>query len=126
MTHKLDEKALAAALDVANFSYLHNPDDGGAFDTAIEAAISAYLASLPSPEQSAAQQPATEAVEGWKLVPVIPTHGMRKAGTVAYERTLNDDDLGDASFVYNAMLAAAPALSQSPSKPAGGSTDENH
>lgn len=49
--HKVDEKALSVAIDMANASYLNNPDEDVSFNKAIEAAILAYLtAAKPSEE----------------------------------------------------------------------------
>lgn len=85
---KLDEKALAVAK--SRFNETRNADGP---HRALEQAIAAYLAALP-PEQSAAQQPATDAVD----------HGQPPAerAAIAY---WNDDALWTGS--------------QSPAKPAG-------
>ena len=142
MTHKLDEKALARTLTgetlygIPVAFYVASEGDHGGHIFAghwstipayqnperlfRESDILAHLASLPSPEQSAAQQPATAAVGD--LV-------------AAARRMENDYQTSDRHHphhvlvplnAFNAMRFALAALSQSPSKPTGGSTDENH
>lgn len=53
--------------------------------------------------------------EGWKLVPIVPTEAMKKAGGHANSEWLNDNaPIGEVRYmmpmdsVYEAMLAAAP------------------
>ena len=94
---ELDKDALEKARDafiLAKYGFL---DD--VLRTRIAAAISAYLAALPS--------------EGWKLVPVEATPTMAHVGNC----TIGDNipktwPEGDAlaAEIYRAMLAAAPPL----------------
>lgn len=132
--HKLDEKALAAA----KTAFLRVAGYGLRGERALISGLHAYFASLPSPE-SAAQQPATEAVVG-KL---RNSHGaifwsdecQNPVAAIEFALDHIEDHYDRLEFLKSwreSDVVEWPdfidfvALSQSPSKQAGGSTDENH
>lgn len=53
-------------------------------------------------------QPAPSTPEGWKLVPIEPTHEMLDAGEDTYIPTYTGTSVSEPIDVYRAMLAAAP------------------
>lgn len=143
--HKLDEKALAAE----PFDNWSSEQLAGEFRRLVKVRDNIDqmltkmrsrlpLASLPSPEQSAAQQPATEAEIGklrnssgaifWSDECQNPVAAIEFAldhiedhyDRLEFLKSWREDDVVEwPDFIDYA------ALSQSPSKPAGG-TDENH
>lgn len=74
-----------------------------------DAYLSAVEISSALPLYTAAPAPVARVPDGWKMVPVEPTNGMRDAGHRAAWRSIPSlFDEGDAANVYRAMLSAAP------------------
>ena len=138
--HKLDEKALAAArvtLDRCRETG-PNPTSQIALEVTCERLL-AHIASLPSPEQSAAQQPATDAGIGtlrnssgaifWSDECQNPVAAIEFALDHIedhYDRLEFLKSWREGDVVEWPDFIDFVAISQSPSKQAGGSTDENH
>lgn len=95
------EQALESLLNEGNFRKLLKP--------LIEKSIDTLSAALEQP-QDHVPDAWNMVPEGWKLVPVGPTVEMMDAGGAATRRCyqhLNKDEVM-CSYVYRAMLAAAP------------------